>query len=75
MTASDSSAVAAQLHEWFALGGHLKTGQSGSLQNRPVERVQDSHSFTSPAAGSARVFLESSFGAQLGLYWLHLGGG
>jgi transposase len=23
----------------FFLGGHLKTGQSGSLQNRPVERV------------------------------------
>jgi len=23
------------------LGGHLKTGQSGSLQNRPVERIQD----------------------------------
>jgi hypothetical protein len=22
-----------------ALGGHLKTGQSGSPQNRPVERV------------------------------------
>jgi hypothetical protein len=23
----------------FYLGGHLKTGQSGSPQNRPVERV------------------------------------
>jgi len=23
----------------FGLGGHLKTGQSGTLQNRPVERV------------------------------------
>ena len=57
------------------LGGHLKTGQLGSPQNRPVERVQDSHSFTLPAAVSARVFPESSLGAQLGLYCLHLGGG
>ncbi|MGA9626745.1 MAG: hypothetical protein WBQ65_19885, partial [Bryobacteraceae bacterium] len=30
-----------------SLGGHLKTGQSGSLQNRPVERIQDSYIFTS----------------------------
>jgi hypothetical protein len=44
------------------LGGHLKTGQLGSLQNRPVERVQDCHSFTLPAAVSARAFQESSFG-------------
>jgi hypothetical protein len=38
------------------LGGHLKTGQSGTLQNRPVERIQDSISFTSPATVSATVF-------------------
>ena len=38
------------------LGGHLKTGQSGTPQNRPVERVQDSHIFTSIATVSARVF-------------------
>ena len=51
------------------LGGHLKTGQLGTLQNRPVERVQDSHSFTLPVTLFARVFqVESSFGGQLGLY-------
>jgi integrase len=51
------------------LGGHLKTGQSGTLQKRPVERVQDSHSFTSPVILSARVFqIASSFGARFGLY-------
>jgi hypothetical protein len=38
------------------LGGHLKTGQLGSPQNRPVERIQDSFSFTSPATVSATVF-------------------
>jgi hypothetical protein len=44
------------------LGGHLKTGQSGSPQNRPVERVQDSHSFTPSVTLSARVFrFESLF--------------
>src|ERR1700683_914378 len=47
------------------LGGHLKTGQSGSLQNRPVERAQDSHSFTPSVTLSARVFrVESLFGAN-----------
>ena len=51
----------------YRLGGHLKTGQSGSPQNRPVERAQDSHSFTLPVTLSARVFrIESSIGAQLG---------
>ena len=36
--------------------GTPKTGQSGTLQNRPVERIQDSISFTSPATVSATVF-------------------
>ncbi|MGA9626827.1 MAG: hypothetical protein WBQ65_20295, partial [Bryobacteraceae bacterium] len=38
------------------LGGHLKTGQSGSLQNRPVERIQDSYIFTSSVIGLASFF-------------------
>src|SRR5712691_139694 len=49
-----------RVNESGILGGHLKTGQSGTLQNRPVERVQDSHSFTLPATLLARVFLLSS---------------
>jgi hypothetical protein len=38
------------------LGGHLKTGQLGSLQNRPVSRTQDNLSFTLPVAVGARCF-------------------
>ncbi len=41
---------------WEDLGGHLKTGQSGTPQNRPVERVQDNHIFTLTTTVSARVF-------------------
>ena len=40
----------------FCLGGHLKTGQLGSLQNRPVSRTQDNLSFTLPVAVGARCF-------------------
>ena len=39
------------------LGGHLKTGQSGSPQNRPVRRTQDNLFFTLPMAVVARCFL------------------
>ncbi|MGB7721884.1 MAG: hypothetical protein WBL65_18430 [Bryobacteraceae bacterium] len=53
----------------MTLGGHLKTGQSGSLQNRPVERIQDSYIFTSSVIGLASFFpSESSSAQQLGLY-------
>src|SRR5208337_2638030 len=51
-----------------SLGGHLKSGQSGSLQNRPVERIQDSYIFTSSVIGLASFFpSESSSAQQLGL--------
>ena|SRR5271157_57702 len=43
--------------QFFILGGHLKTGQSGSPQNRPVRRTQDNLSFTLPMAVVARCFL------------------
>jgi len=53
----------------LTLGGHLKSGQSGSLQNRPVERIQDSYIFTSSVIGLASFFpSESSSAQQLGLY-------
>ena len=32
-------------HEWI-LGGHLKTGQTWSLQNRPTERTQNKSIYT-----------------------------
>ena len=38
------------------LGGHLKTGQSGTPQNRPVERASGTICFTSPGTSLARCF-------------------
>jgi hypothetical protein len=41
----------------------------GSLQNRPVERIQDSHIFTSSVIVSASFLAsESSSAQQLGIY-------
>ena len=40
----------------YTLGGHLKTGQLGSPQNRPVRRTQDNLVFTLPVAVVARCF-------------------
>jgi len=48
-------------------GDTSKPGQSGTLQNRPVERVQDCHIFTLPTLASARCFL-SLLSASPGLY-------
>ena len=38
------------------LGGHHKTGQPGTPQNQPVDRVQDSHIFTLTTTFRQEVF-------------------
>ena len=45
------------LHE--DLGGHLKTGQRRTLQNRPMERNQDKSIYTLRKAAGANIFFES----------------
>jgi len=40
--------IAASIQEFgFNLGGHLKTGHTWSLQNRPTERTQNKSSYNS----------------------------
>jgi len=50
-------AIGESFFQSHTLGGHLKTGQSGSPQNRPVRRTQDNLFFTLPMAVVARCFL------------------
>ena len=38
------------------LGGHLKTGQSGTPENRPVKRIQDNSDFYLTGTLLATVF-------------------
>ena len=40
-----------------SLGGHPKTGQWWSPQNRPIESSQDKGSYSASAGGSARIIL------------------
>ena len=39
-----------------ALGGHLKTGHTWPLQNRPTELDQDKSIYNPPTAISANIF-------------------
>jgi hypothetical protein len=39
------------------LGGHPKSGQWWSPQNRPIESSQDKGSYSASAGGSARIIL------------------
>src|SRR5580704_3978217 len=53
------------------LGGHLKTGHTWTLQNRPTERNQNKSIYTLRKGDRANIF-------EIGLtslYWLYLGGG
>jgi hypothetical protein len=54
------------------LGGHLKTGHTWTLQNRPTERNQNKSIYTLITAARANIF---SNDAQRSLYWPYLGGG
>jgi hypothetical protein len=47
--------------EAFFLGGHLKTGQLWSAQNRPVERTQDRIIFSQPAGVWQGLFHSVAF--------------
>jgi hypothetical protein len=40
----------------ITLGGHLKTGHTWSLQNRPTKLSQDKSSYTLPRAVGANIF-------------------
>ena len=56
----------------LSLGGHLKTGHTWTLQNRPTERSQDKSIYTVPEPVPANSFSQP---ARPGLYWRHLDGG
>jgi hypothetical protein len=43
----------------FCLGGHLKTGHTWPLQNRPTELDQDKSIYNPPMAVSANIFSQS----------------
>src|SRR5580704_14331754 len=43
----------------YGLGGHLKTGHTWPLQNRPTELDQDKSIYNLPMAVSANIFSQS----------------
>jgi hypothetical protein len=53
-----------------SLGGHLKTGHTWTLQNRPTKRNQNKSIYTLGLGVSANTFLEKrSLQAYTGLTW------
>jgi len=59
-----------ETEEAMSLGGHLKTGHTWTLQNRPTKRNQNKSIYTSGLGVSANTFLEKrSLQAYTGLTW------